>query len=472
MGGLSSINTALSGLIAQQRAMETIGNDIANSQTEGFTRRRADLTPSGGAGVSGVWAHNNLVGTGVTVSGVTRMGDELLDLRARSAMAGDSNASTTQTILSSIEQISPEPSDTGIAAKLSAFWSSWEDAAASPSDVGTRSALLQSAQNLAASLHGIADSATSYRDDLRSGLASLVTQINNDSAQVAALNSQIVSAKGAGNDSSDLQDQRGLLLDRLVKETGGTTRINSDGSATVFLGGSTLVRGSNSETINMVTGGSLDPPLDATGLPKVSLQWATDGYPVTGMSGELAANMTGINSSVPQYLADMNNVASTLVASVNALHSTGHGLDTANDVNLNFFDPAGTTAATIGLSTDVAGKPSRVALGSATGGALDGSLGYQIGALADATSGADAVHRSAVARLANDVSVAASRATVQTKVAQQAASDRQAVVGGSLDEEMTALIAAQHAYQASSRVLTTVDDMLDTLIRSTGRVGL
>ena len=472
MPGLSSINTALSGLIAQQRAMETIGNDIANSQTEGFTRRRVDLAPAGGVGASGVWSKNNSTGTGVTVAGITRMGDELLDLRARSAMAGDSNASTTQTILGTLEQISPEPSDNGIAAKLSAFWSSWEDAAAAPGDLGSRASLLASAQNLTTSFRDIATSATNYRDQLTSGLNSLVNQVNNDSAQVAALNSQIIAAKGAGVDASDLEDQRGLILDRLVKTTGATTQINSDGSAAVFLGGSTLVRGISSENIKVTTGGTLDPPLDSTGLPKVGLQWATDGYAVTGLSGEMAADMTGINSSVPQYLADVNKVASTLVSTVNSLHTSGHGLDTTNDVNLKFFDPAGTTAATIAISTDVAGQPSRIALGSSTGGALDGSLGYQIGALADSTTGADAVHRTVVSRLANDVSVAASRSTVQTKIAQQAASDRQAVVGVSLDEEMTALIAAQHAYAASSRVLTGVDDMLDTLISHTGRVGL
>ena len=235
--------------------------------------------------------------------------------------------------------------------------------------------------------------------------------------------------------------------------------------------GSTLVRGSHAETIQVVQGANLDPPLDTMGLSKSELRWTTDGYPVVNLSGTAAATLAGINETVPSYLHDVDAVAAKVVSSVNALHVTGHGLDATNDVNLNFFDPTGTTAATIGLSSDVAGQPSRVALAAGTGGALDGSLAQQIAALTESPTGADAMHRDLVARLAIDVSTAANRATVQSKIADQAKADRQGVIGVSLDEEMTNLVSTQHAFEAASRVLTAVDEMLDTLINRTGTVG-
>ena len=123
------------------------------------------------------------------------------------------------------------------------------------------------------------------------------------------------------------------------------------------------------------------------------------------------------------------------------------------------------------VSTDVAGQPSRIALAAGTGGALDGSLAQQIAALTESPSGPDALHRTLVGRLSIDVSTAAGRATVQSKIADQAKSERQNVIGVSLDEEMTNMVAAQHAFEAASRVLTTIDEMLDTLINRTGVVG-
>jgi flagellar hook-associated protein 1 FlgK len=277
----------------------------------------------------------------------------------------------------------------------------------------------------------------------------------------------VASGVGAG----DLMDQRDLIIDRIVANTGATTRPAEFVAVDVFLGGSTLVRGSHAESLEVVTGANLDPPLDTMGLSKTELRWSLDGYPVAGLSGTAAATLAGINETVPAYLHELDGVAASVVSSVNSLHTTGHGLDVVNDVNLEFFDSTGVTAATMRVSTDVAGQPSRIALAAGTGGALDGSLAQQIAALTESATGPDALHRTMIGRLSIDVSTAAGRSAVQTKIADQASADRQSVIGVSLDEEMTNLVATQHAFEAASRVLTAVDEMLDTLINRTGTVG-
>ena len=82
----------------------------------------------------------------------------------------------------------------------------------------------------------------------------------------------------------------------------------------------------------------------------LSMHWSLDGYPVAGLSGTAAATLAGINESVPAYLHELDGVAASVVSSVNSLHTTGHGLDVVNDVNLEFFDSTGVTAATMRVS--------------------------------------------------------------------------------------------------------------------------
>jgi flagellar hook-associated protein 1 FlgK len=156
---------------------------------------------------------------------------------------------------------------------------------------------------------------------------------------------------------------------------------------------------------------------------------------------------------------------------VNTIHQTGQGLDTVNDVGLDFWDPTGVTAETIKVSTDVAGQPSRIAGATAGAGALDVSVAQQIAALTSALGGPKDVYQSMIGRLAVDTQAIGRRAEIQLEVAEQSDDARLSVSGVNLDEELTALITTQRAYEASARLMTTVDQTLDTLINRTGLVG-
>ncbi len=470
MSDFSALQSALSGLMAHRRAMEVIGHNIANANTDGFTRRRVDLQPAGATAAAGVWSRNTRSGDGVNVAGVTRMREDFLDLRTRRELGTNGSVEQLSKVMDQIEALMPEPSDTGLAARLSEFWGAWDDAAAQPDDLSLRSAVLQQADALTRTLNNVATSLADLRVSLVSDATTLVAQVNADSARVAELNESIVAATGAGVDAADLEDQRDLIIDRIIAQTGATTRRQDDGSVDVFLGGGTLVRGNRSEALAVVPGGPLDPPYTGTGLQKTEVRWALDGYPVDALSGRIGADLQGINTVAPRYLQQLDGVASRLVSDLNTLHRTGRGLN-ATDVNLDFFDPAGVTAGTIALSASVVGQPSRIALASGTGGPLDSSLGHAIAALVDSSTGADALHRTLIGQLGVDVQSAQRRADVQSKITTQVQSDRRAVIGVSLDEEMTNLVATQRAYEASARVMTAVDQMLDILISRTGVVG-
>jgi flagellar hook-associated protein 1 FlgK len=187
--------------------------------------------------------------------------------------------------------------------------------------------------------------------------------------------------------------------------------------------------------------------------------------------GQLGGVLSGANSLVPQALADLDGVAATLVATVNGLHQSGQGLDTLLDLNLDFFDPTGTRASTISLSVDVAGQPSRIAAAALGAGPLDASMAQQLAALATSPTGADAAYQTMIGRLAVESQAADRRDRVQDLVVRQVDDARISVSGVNLDEELTAMVQEQRAYEAAARMITTVDEMLDVLINRTGLVG-
>lgn len=456
MPNLSSLNTSFTGLNAQRRALDIIAHNVANASTEGYHRQRADLVSLGTSAASGVFAGRSQ-SYGVDVIGVSRSYDTLLAARAVREDAARTSANTTTTSMSTIEGIFPEPSDLGLASALDVFWSSWTDLANDPGNLANRTQLLENAQTLATSLHRMSNDLQGVADSAVSRMSTLGAEVNDLASQLASLNSTIASSFQSNN---DLLDQRDLLVGKLANLTGAVGRTNANGTIDVYVGGRAIVSGTIVQTVDGTTG---------------PLRWTSDSSPVNPASGEAQALTNVINDVVPRYKTLLDDVASTLVTNVNALHSTGY--DQTSTTGRNFFDPANLTAATISLSTDVAGQPSHIAAGApvlpgpTAPGVLDGEQARAIAALADAVGGADAKYSSFITTLAVETRATKNRADIQDQVADNAIRDADSVGAVSIDEEMAALTAAQRAYEANARVITVVDEMLGFLIERTGTVG-
>jgi flagellar hook-associated protein 1 len=471
MSTFGSINTALSGLLAHRRALDTIGHNITNASTDGFSRRRVEMSPIGGWTVPAMFSRSTVSGNGVGVDGVSRIRDEFLEMAARRAHGNAARLSTEAQMLLRIEQTVPEPTDVGLAAQLGDFFAAWDDLANTPGDAAARIAVLQQATTVASSLNRVSADMHALRDAAIGEATTLVAEINSSAKQIASLNDSIAQATAAGLDPHDLADARDKLVMSLSDLIGVEAKAGPNGTVDVTLGGTTLIRGNKAQQLQIRETGPLTGPYAGSGVDAVQVQWAIDGYPAVVAEGRVAGLLNSANTQVPQALTELNAVAASLVTSVNALHQTGQGLDTVNDVGLDFWDPAGVTAETISVSADVAGQPSRIAGGALGGGALDATIAQQIAAVAGAVGGPADIYQSMIGRLAVDTQAVGRRAEIQGEVAAQSDDARLSVSGVSMDEELTALITTQRAYEASARLLTTVDQTLDTLINRTGLVG-
>src|SRR4051812_14873858 len=178
MGDFGSINTALSGLLAFRQQLDTAGHNIANANTEGYSRERVDMSSVGGPIVPAWYSTYNGGGAGVQIDGVNRMTDRFLQMRSLQEHATQANLDQTGTILSRAELALAEPGDNGLQAQLSDFFSAWDDVANRPDDVPTRTALLEKADTVAGTFNKITADLTSLSQSSATEGSNQVTELN------------------------------------------------------------------------------------------------------------------------------------------------------------------------------------------------------------------------------------------------------------------------------------------------------
>ncbi|MGX7681043.1 flagellar hook-associated protein FlgK [Jatrophihabitans sp. DSM 45814] len=449
MTSFAGLIGASQALAAQSYALDVTGQNIDNADTPGYTRQRADMATVGPvAGVPTMYATQR-ASTGVTVAGTSRIDDPVLDARVRTEHDRNSYAQTSSAQLSDVQTLFDEPTDNGLAEQLNDMWNAWSAVANHPDDASARSVVLQSAATVATSLNTTSKALSDLATSATATLDQTVVDINTAAGSLATINAAIAIANATGTNTNSLADQRDSLLLKLADAAGTQATVQPDGSATVTLGGQTLVSGLTASTVAVTASNTLTVNGAAAGTAGGTAQGLVDA----------------LNTTLPAYAAKLDAVAAALSSTVNAAHQAGYDLSGATGTP--FF--SGNTAATIAVAVT---DPAKIAASGTPGGNFDGSTAKALAAFGSKTGGADDTYKSMVSTLASDVQRASQTAAVQSAVVTNADAQQQSVSGVSFDEETANMLTYQRAYQASARVLTTVDDMLDTLINRTGRVGL
>lgn len=445
----SGLTNALNALNAARYGLDVTGQNMSNANTPGYVRQRAELAETGSVpGVTQLYATQHPDST-VTVSGTTRLNDPVIDMRARSEHGRNGNLQTAAGTLSSVENLFDEPSDNGLSEQLNNFWNSWASVANNPGDSAARNVVLQKAAGVAGTLNETSAALTRLSASLSQQAGSAVSQINTATASLAQLNGAIAVNNATGHVDNTLLDQRDSLMMSLSDLAGAQSSINADGTATVSIGGQTVVSSVTATAVS-VSG---------------SNQLLVGGTPAATAGGQLQGYLDGLNTTIPNYQAQLDQVASALASTVNGAQAGGYDLN--GNPGAAVF--SGSTAAGISVAiTD----PKLLAASGTPGGNLDGSAALAMSNMGKVSGGADDAYRSLIGNLATDSQRASQQADVQQSVTTSVDNLADSSSGVSIDEETTNLLTYQRAYQASSRVLTTVDETLDTLINRTGRVGL
>jgi flagellar hook-associated protein 1 FlgK len=471
-GGL---NTALTSLYAQRRGLDVTGQNIANANTEGYTRQRLRLAANDGNVNPGIYSTttDRPVGNGVQIAGVDRTNSQYLDERTRVEHGNATYLTNQTTTYNSIEDVFKEPSDTAIQARMHDMWDAWNDVANNFQDPSTRSALIERATTVATSLNDAHGSLNDQFVANSNQMSTYVDQINTLAGNVAKMNNQIVVAKQAGMEPNELMDQRDKAVLQMSELAGATTIEQPNGALNVYLGNGPIVAGFDTRTVKMTGPNSLD---GVSPTSPAALQWTDTGTSITA-GGTMGSMIDSMNTIIPNISTQLDAVAQKLASTVNAVHSTGYSADGttgqnffAGDVNGNITAKSITVAVT---------DPAKVAFSSgnpisadpAVAGTINHDIADQLTDIGTAGTGGDQVYQQMVGQLGVAAQASSRRSDIQNSVRDQVDTDKGAESGVNLDEEMTNLLTYQRGYEAASRVLTTIDSMLDQLINRTGVAG-
>lgn len=419
-------------LLTHQQGVNTVGHNIANVETPGFSRQRLNLETSRPV-VTAVGA----VGTGVRADGISRVHDRLLAGQIRSESAALGTAEARQGLLARAEMVLNPAGGNDIGTALAEFWNGWRAVADNPAGQVDRELLLSRAETLAdrfgrttANLSGLAGEAESR---IREG-ADAVKAL---SLQVARLNDKISAAETSGVAANDLRDRRDLALRELsgwveiqaVEDDAGRVNVSA-------AGGAALVTGVRPET---VTAADL-----RTGAGEGRIRgWVQAADTINGYADRVRAMADAVRDGV------------------NSRHTLG--FDRNGEAAGPFFDPGAD-----GLAVALTDPDGISAAANSAGAPGDNRNALAIAALqteplVDGLPVGEA-HAALVTRAGADAAAAESGLDFQTGLVEELDAYRESISGVSLDEETVQLVQYQNAYEAAARLISTVDEMLDTVM--------
>lgn len=520
--------SAKRGIAVNQKGLDIVSNNIMNLQTEGYSRQRVDTYAMGLDTYSSRYATSriDLAGQGVGAGGISQIRDSFLDKRFREEYGDVGYYQTTQGILSDIEGVLNEfglntaednPNGTGLENALVQIQKALNTFADQADSKTYANILKSSVKNMVDVLNQFSGKLSSVAEQSKFDLSVAVTDVNSILSKVADLNASIVkdvavtrSTNGEYYGPNELMDERNLLLDQLAAFADTTVESNSDGSVTVKMNGRTVVEGKKFDMMN----------LSYNNNGTVAINWQSDGKTVNLQSGSLKGfldiiNGRGVNAQltgetpyngIRYYQDKVNGFAYTFANVINNIIPATTVNDAGETViirgkyrtlvqsttaltdsygNVTYTDQYPVTAENITISDEWEADAAWVIF-------EDGNLDSRyIMQMKDALGNGSYTFRSStdvgdgsfkgtfidyiedyVLQQSSQTASSGDRLNAVSEIATDLENRRDEVSGVSQDEETVNMMMFQKAYQASARIMTVLDDLLDTLINRTGRVGL
>lgn len=503
VGLFGTLGTATSGLNANQTALQTASHNIANTNTDGYSRQRVGLQTQNPYHVAGVGA----IGTGVKVANVQRITDEFIAGQVRQSNSKYQAQVQKADTLGQLESILNEPSSDGLINALNILNDSWTKLANNPELDTAKTLVVENAKSFLDILHTISGQTTQLRDDMTTSIEKSVLDFNEKLKQLKDVNSEVFSMMQQGETPNDLLDTR----DSLLKDLSGLASISASfdqfGRAEVSLDGQTLLDATHYQKVGVVVS------LDANGNSTISEEGNALAKTISSnqklsigtlvIKGENDADYTAVKTtggsiggkqeaygSIDERLDEVNQFAEMLARSTNLIFTNGASeTDGFYHLDLN-KQPV---SQTLTVNESYLKNPTSMNVGKDTTSSIgDGSKALAISQLASVKLGSPTDLKTAFDAttlsfkpVTNGMTVAGFFNTIVTKngIAKQQADNgakaqlsvlnqleykEQSVSGVSMNEEMSDVIRFQQGFQANARVISVVSEMLDTLINRTG----
>ncbi|MFC5464681.1 flagellar hook-associated protein FlgK [Lederbergia graminis] len=486
------LETAKRGMYTQQSAIHVTGHNIANKNTPGYSRQRVHFKQSEPYPAASMNRPQipGQVGTGVHGGIIERIRDSFVDEQFRGENTKLGYYESMASSISKMEDIMNEPSDVGLAKAMAQFWQSLQSLSTNPENEGSRRVVIQRATSVAETFNYLHDSLTTIKNDTKKELDITVNEINALATDIAAINKQISEIEPHGYLPNDLYDERDRMVDQLSK----LVPIESE---SVQYGGNSLSIAEGGRTISITLNGAKVRLINDTETNK--LEWDNtkehlflNNREVTFDSlgegkGKLAALFHAHDVDYPDMLTDLDKYAYTFAQVFNEVHS--QGLDLNGDAGQALFD-VGALQGAAGRMNIIITDPAKIAAALQGTESGNGGNALNLAKIKDAVISEGVIEglenlppleirsgtmQSFYEGVIGSMAVKgqhANRLLYNTNVLVDSVSQtRSSISEVSLDEEFSNLIQYQHAYSASARMISVIDEMLEKIINGMGIAG-
>ncbi|GHU48810.1 flagellar hook protein FlgK [Spirochaetia bacterium] len=317
---------------AHQQAMSTIGHNLANQSTQGYSRQRVELSAFEPIYLPGLNREETAgqLGQGVVVSRIERMRDQLLDKRIVAQESGEGYWASRDPYIRMMEQIYLEPGENSVRSKMDAFWNAWEELSLYPTDNAPRTAVLERGKTLIDGIHDRFNALRGLQTMTNEDIELQISRVNELSRQIAGINNDIQKIQAQGDNPNDLLDRRDLLTDQLATLIDIRIDSRDPDEYMIHTAGMVLVQGhiGRQFTLERPAPGQ-DTQIDAFG----RIHWADTGDEVQFKSGSLAALVELRDGSIRTEIQELDSMTMHFTDLVNEVHRSAYGLNgaTGND---------------------------------------------------------------------------------------------------------------------------------------------
>jgi len=498
-----------SGLFASQKTLEVIGNNIANADTEGYTRQRVNLSSVASYGGNCSWtpADNAVVGCGVNIDGIQQIRNEYYDTQYRNQYATLSDLSAKAKAYGSLETVLNESSTTGVQTALQTLYDDFQKLSGAADSKDIRTLVREDAKNVTDTFQYYSKQLVSLQDDQDKAINVSVNEVNDLVDEISKLNTQIGRCQVNNSNANDLLDKRNLALDKLSGYVDISYSEGDNRAVSIYMGKNKidaskkddycLLDGSTGTAYKLTSTqnkanyyGTADQYHNVTLVSKNGNTVNITGDSLTG--GSLKGNFdnrdgdTDANPGIAHTLNQLDTLVRGIVSAYNEVHKNGYGIPSDDNgnvskTNMNFFDDQNgdltkVNANNFALSSDVLASVNNIAASSQTVDLTatntqkaNNENALKLVKVSTATNlGTIGSIDEYLQSMISSVAVASSHYTKLTSnqqtIVDNITDSRQETSGVSTNEETTNIIAAEKSFSAASHVITTLNDMLDTLL--------
>lgn len=436
-------------LSVYQSALTVTSHNVANANNPAYSRQRVLLATENPSKASAL-----TIGAGVKIDDIVRVRDQMIDTQIRKFTQTESLYNKQNEIYSKLEVLLSEPSELGLSSLITSFFNSWSELSANPTSVELRNNIVNNGKQLTNRFNELYQGYNKIRTELKNEAVQITTEINSFVGQINTLNRQIFEAKSRGITPNDLMDERDRVIDELSQLVNVNVYQDDNGSTNVSIGGILAVDQYHNLDFKIVEENGKLYLKDGSGESSLNIT-----------EGELGAILKSYSTDIPSFLNSLDSVAEKISSTVNEIHQTGYTYTNPPQTGFNFFQQYEKGAFTIdpAVLNDV-----RLISASADGTDGNNSIAIKIAGLKDEKTIGGLTfldkYSSFISDMASYKNMVEKNSESYQMILEELDYQKASNSSVSIDEEMMDVLKYQKSYDASAKLISIADRLIETLL--------